>query len=670
MEKQNYLEMVQATLDFYKKYPILSSDKDHNSIFSSFVNGIRRRYKRTDIIVFYLSYWRLTTLNSVFLEIQNNIPSVPTILREQIFDYVSGFRQTLPDIDEVDAANKVLDVGLLEILRSAYADAVKLVNVYYASLVRTRSETIQSLSGYSIVSVILSKILNNVNPWVVPNLEKHYSYASSMSVISSRLDHFFSLSQHFPIFDGFSFYNKTANVIFAELQKRERAYKENIRGIPESELTDDVSLLIQFPDGFAWFDLNTSVSKDEATMMGHCCTDPRTKYGGTVYSLRKLTKKSGITYHNSHVTVMVKDRATYEIKGRGNDKPASQYHKYLIALIKSPLIEKMIGGGYMAENNFTLGDLTNHEREKLLELKPDLVPVTERYMQGALSDEDLKKFKQELSEDLSNTIVFEVTNDFITISNDDYIDFGGFKEALKEEYPDAGAIVDLMLSVGIRNDRYTEIIDMEAVEKYNIPNYHKIITKCVRYLIENHPPLHETLSKKFDYIVGQLRFPFIANDTAPELAVGISEIIKNHGRSEFIDDKLLTEIVDPLLRLVARGFYDTLFSNLRYSIGSTYIVMDDRLEYEPRLEIATHDADLSSMYDEESSLYDSLLSEIRHNHLVDYDIGDDTFDRFDEILEFFGDSLIADSKIDYRGINKTQVMSTLSDKLLELLELE
>lgn len=194
-----------------------------------------------------------------------------------------------------------------------------------------------------------------------------------------RLIHYNGI-QYRPI-QRLPFAGKSTELVLKQLQNLEEQYlqkkKVNSRYVNENDIEDDVELLIDFNDGYGWYDLNTSVSREEADMMGHCCTDPRTEYDGTVYSLRQRIKKKGTWYLKSVATFMMKEKVVYEMKGFGNEKPVSKYHPYIIKLLESDLVTKIAGGGYMAENNFSVLDLKEPEYTRLLKKKPLLATLTE-----------------------------------------------------------------------------------------------------------------------------------------------------------------------------------------------------------------------------------------------------------------------------------------------------
>lgn len=129
-------------------------------------------------------------------------------------------------------------------------------------------------------------------------------------------------------------------------------------------------VLIDFGD-MAWFDLGKGSCKDEADAMGHCGNAPSEREGDRIFSLRKKVMVNGVEYHKPHLTFIFNDGFLGEMKGRANDKPAQRYHKHIFELLKLPIIEGIIGGGFEPENNFELSDFNDAYIEQLRKLKGD-----------------------------------------------------------------------------------------------------------------------------------------------------------------------------------------------------------------------------------------------------------------------------------------------------------
>jgi len=170
--------------------------------------------------------------------------------------------------------------------------------------------------------------------------------------------------------------------LLEELAQLERAWQERVAGQKEwidheraygvpmdSEDEDDPEIILQFPDGYAWWNLKRPYCDQEGEAMGHCGN--AAARDGTVLSLRLYDGKRKrwrpvCTFILHHGGILG------EMKGRGNKKPESKYHPYIVALIRSPLVNGVEGGGHAPEENFSLDDLDHKEKVGLIADKPEL----------------------------------------------------------------------------------------------------------------------------------------------------------------------------------------------------------------------------------------------------------------------------------------------------------
>ena len=167
---------------------------------------------------------------------------------------------------------------------------------------------------------------------------------------------------------------------FAELEKQ---WQEEAKG---AFADPHVKPLISFPDGFAWFDLATAYCPKEADAMGHCGNSPRQHSDDNILSLRKLVTRGDNVLHKPYLTFILDgDGLLGEMKGRFNKKPAPEFHKYIIALLRHPVVKGIKGGGYLPENNFSLDDLDEDTRDALVEEKPELGGLWAMYRKYGLN---------------------------------------------------------------------------------------------------------------------------------------------------------------------------------------------------------------------------------------------------------------------------------------------
>lgn len=138
-------------------------------------------------------------------------------------------------------------------------------------------------------------------------------------------------------------------------------------------------VVISFSDGYYWTLLTDGDAMElEGQAMRHCGTPAEGNY---LLSLRSPTE-TGV---KAHVTFewspQIADDPTFdgdnwgyvgEMKGRANTKPKPKYHPYIVELLRHPAIRVVVGGGYDPKNNFSLDDLDEEVRKKLLSEKPGL----------------------------------------------------------------------------------------------------------------------------------------------------------------------------------------------------------------------------------------------------------------------------------------------------------
>jgi len=146
--------------------------------------------------------------------------------------------------------------------------------------------------------------------------------------------------------------------------------------IAGGEIKDEHGKIIMtFPDGFYWIDLETCDDRDEADAMGHC---GRTSKGDTIISLRDRKKSPHVT---AAIGIKDDDKAiVYQMKGRNNKKPIEKYHKYIVDLLMNDdlVIDDRectiqgFGNEYDKSEDFSPNDLDDDLKDMLLEKRPDI----------------------------------------------------------------------------------------------------------------------------------------------------------------------------------------------------------------------------------------------------------------------------------------------------------
>lgn len=226
-----------------------------------------------------------------------------------------------------------------------------------------------------------------------------------------NLEHFFSL----PIvaIQNRVFGYDDPNAIYREFEAAETAWKEEAKGaFPDNHATP----IIKFPDGFAWYDLGRAYCPKEAKAMGHCGNSPRQHSGDTILSLRNTIKRGDQVLHKPYLTFILReDGMLTEMKGRFNEKPEEDFHPHIIALLRNPMIRGIVGGGYKPENNFSLNDLSDDDRDALIEEKPELGGVEHFYKKYGQCDHVTDMIKDALDSAGMEPYTFDVEEDEITV---------------------------------------------------------------------------------------------------------------------------------------------------------------------------------------------------------------------------------------------------------------
>jgi hypothetical protein len=166
---------------------------------------------------------------------------------------------------------------------------------------------------------------------------------------------------------NFEFKTQSPNAVMKEFDALEKEWKEK-NG--EGTLPETGTKIVEFPDGSAWFNLGVSVCTLEGKAMGHCGNAGSPQLGDNILSYRTPTKRGGWIPHLTFI--LTKNGYISEMKGRGNEKPNAKYHPQIIKLLKNRIVKGLTGGGYLPENNFSIMDLPEDQRNLLLAKKPTL----------------------------------------------------------------------------------------------------------------------------------------------------------------------------------------------------------------------------------------------------------------------------------------------------------
>ena len=231
----------------------------------------------------------------------------------------------------------------------------------------------------------------------------------------------------------------------------ERKWKDlTKRLVPDYEETVMIDM-----GSFKWFDLERSSCGSEAEAMGHCGNSPsQHDTNQTILSLREEKKVNGEIWWKVHATFILhkKEKALGETKGFGNEKPSPKLHKYIIELLMHKRIQRIDGGGYLPESNFSIRDLPEVDQKKITKKKPQLLSLLDRIISGGVPY--LTKL---LKDDKHSEVIDDV---LVMTEHDDIIE-------LVEDYGDDSLQHYIAFVVG---DEHFEVYDFENPDKGGIEN--------------------------------------------------------------------------------------------------------------------------------------------------------------------------------------------------------
>jgi hypothetical protein len=181
----------------------------------------------------------------------------------------------------------------------------------------------------------------------------------------------------------------------AEVEKELAAVTPELeaKNVPELD-----TVFIQFPDGWAWWKLSRAYCSEEAKAMGHCGNVVgQDKTDERILSLRQPKKAAGKAMWEPHLTFILEPNGYLgEMKGKGNAKPVSQYHPYIMKLLEDPRIKGIRGGGYLSSHNFALSDLTPEQQEEIIVKNPNMMAVVRKLKQFGATPEVIEHIEEVL----------------------------------------------------------------------------------------------------------------------------------------------------------------------------------------------------------------------------------------------------------------------------------
>lgn len=260
--------------------------------------------------------------------------------------------------------------------------------VWYLRIARAR--LLAQREGIGGMEAFKADVASYASKYDSSNVEGMILTAAKDRMLKHTLEHFMSMAEVIPQVQNIVFEWQTPYQLFNVMHEQEKVWREKRKGAIKHNDEDEV--YIQFTDGFAWVLLDRASCEEEGDAMGHCGNRGSPKGGDRILSLRKPILIDGEKHWQPSLTFILKrDGMLGEMKGKGNEKPAERYHRYIISLLESDIVKGIVGGGYMPQNNFSMADLPEEEAERLMEKKPDLATFLFYYKKNGVDDVLIRK---------------------------------------------------------------------------------------------------------------------------------------------------------------------------------------------------------------------------------------------------------------------------------------
>jgi hypothetical protein len=328
-------------------------------------------------------YNRIYKIHDILTNLIDNNPRLASST------YVTGFIKKLPA--SIEYAHKeimstfdrsdiriwcirILKISTLHTLEASVVERMDMDDDTRESIKRLIQEDLRKTSN------VAGRTIDIQNTW---------EFESVMNL----LVHFLSLE--IPAIDDFRFEGQSPDEVYTHFSNIERDWNRKMQGlIPVESVDDDVKNIMDFGDGYAWYDLGKAFCEQEKKAMGHCANAPmRGDSNQTIISLRELVVEDNRSYYRSHLTfIFHKAEGEFgEMKGVENNKPEPIHHKYIIPLIMEPWVNSLKGGGYLEENNFKITDVSGWQR--YVKEKPSLMELSEYVENFGVDDYVINKIE-------------------------------------------------------------------------------------------------------------------------------------------------------------------------------------------------------------------------------------------------------------------------------------
>lgn len=289
---------------------------------------------------------------------QNLIELEPS-LQKTVENEIKWSRRVLEREDRVVWHLRYLQIGLMIVVAFELGNS----NPQIADKVRANAE--KKVNQLAMKSGVSPEQIKEAADDVVHN-----------SVFKTKMTHYMGM----PVaaIQNHTFQYELPNALFDEFEKAAEEWASDQKRVVD--LDEDAEIVMEFPDGVAWWNLQKPYCPIEGDCMGHCGNSPRENTDDTILSLRKEfpDPEGGQMRYSCMVTfILTENGMLTEMKGRGNKRPAPRYHQYIVPLLRSDIVEGIIGGGYMPEENFSLNHLEEEGlKQQLIDEKPSLAGPT------------------------------------------------------------------------------------------------------------------------------------------------------------------------------------------------------------------------------------------------------------------------------------------------------
>jgi hypothetical protein len=461
-----------------------------------------------------------------------------------------------------------------------------------------------------------------------------------ISMLVRDIEHFLSL----PIqkIQDYQFTNQTPSELKSDLDELEQEWIGTRKeGGVEIQIGDEK--LIEFDGGSkAWWLLNRGACREEGDKMGHCGNSPTVKGGDRILSFRTATDDPN--FWVPHMTFILDDNKMLgEMKGKANKKPADKYHPYIVTLLRHKIIQGIKGGGGEPEENFSLHDLDDSTREKLLSEKPELGSLYDFYKKEGLTNR-VKNMIYDKVSDLRLPDIHSIDEDNVTLQH-----FGDFEEFLKEIkyiHPILEALHDAYyFDDEVSSDDIKEVAENLVVDT---ETYRRVIDKLSDKTLQK---ISTDIGMDFDFdnISDREELAEIIEQTkyADDIKYGIAEMI-TLGKKNILNDSDYPKFQELLLQAISysmRGasneyLADVDLDNLRLMISTNDfigVISDEEDESEGYYFRSKYSGQSDYIYEAIDS-YD-LRGQIKDKDFIRYSTNEDDGD--EKLFEKFIDRLEA-----------------------------